>query len=340
MQGLIRKAARRLSRAARECYYSVLPNKAVLAAYEARPQYLTIETTNVCNANCTFCAYQYLERPKQVMTDQTYALALAQYFELGGGGLGVSTIVGDPLLDPRFVARIVQARSSPLIKEIGTTTNCLHLHKVGAEKLLTSGISSIMVSTTGFDAEMYHRIYRSTRYIQMRDNVLDLLRTNKRLGSPVKITISLRLDRPPAEVIAYPDFQEVKDLATAVDWNAYFDNWNGRIKQADLTGNMKLRSHKLLVLKPYVPCSQLYGGIGILADGTVTACACRDLEGKSDLVLGNINQLSLKEMWHGHYLKGLRDNWSSKRVVPDICADCTHYNPYTYLMLAEVRNRN
>lgn len=340
MKSLIRKATGRINRVVRECYYSVFPNKALLAEYESRPPYLTIETTNICNANCTFCAYQYQERAKEVMTEETFALALGQYLEWGGGGLGLSTVVGDPLLDPNFVTRVARARSSPLIKEIGTTTNCLHLHKVGAERLLTSGISSIAISTSGFDPEMYHRLYRSTRYTQMRDNVLDLLRTNKRLGSPVTITISLRLDRNPAEVIAYPDFQEVKDLATSVEWNAYFDSWSGRIKQEDLTGNMKLRSNKLMVLKPFIPCSQLYVGLGILVDGTVTACACRDLDGKSDLVLGNIHKLSLQQMWHSHQLEQLRSKWSTKRVIPDICSDCTHYNPYTYLMLAEVRNRN
>jgi radical SAM protein with 4Fe4S-binding SPASM domain len=171
----------------------------------------------------------------------------------------------------------------------------------------------------------------------MRDNVLELLRTNRRLGRPAEIHISLRIDRPYREVIAMPGFQEVLTLADSVEFNRYFDSWSGRIKQEDLTGTMKIRSKKLHVLKGRIPCSSLYFGIGVLVDGTVTACACRDLEGKSDLVLGNINTTSLREMWHSAKLKQLRNNWKRFGNVPDICSDCSHYNPYTYMMLNEVK---
>ena len=35
---------------------------------EARPIQVNIETTTLCNARCTFCAYPKVSRPKSVMT--------------------------------------------------------------------------------------------------------------------------------------------------------------------------------------------------------------------------------------------------------------------------------
>ena len=39
----------------------------LLASLSAKPTHLGIEVANICNANCVFCAYQYVERPKVVL---------------------------------------------------------------------------------------------------------------------------------------------------------------------------------------------------------------------------------------------------------------------------------
>lgn len=334
----VRKIAYKFSKLFRQYYYLLFPDRSVIREWEQKPRALMIEPINVCNANCVFCAYQYLRRPKQAMSDELFEKALGDYAGMGGGDLALTTLVGDPLLDVSFVRRIRRARASKAIQRIGTITNCLDLHKVGAKELLTSGLTSLTVSTTGFDADMYQRVYRSSRYEDMRRNVVDLVRTNHALGKPVRIVIALRIDRPVEEVLALRDFQEVQQLADAVDFNPYFDSWSGRIKPEDLTGQMRLRSASLFLMKKRVPCGLLWSGTGVLVDGTVTACCCRDLDGDSDLVLGNIGKTSLREMWQSQRMKDLRQEWQNTGRLPNICRDCTHYHPYTHHMLKEFRN--
>src|SRR5512140_2797310 len=70
---------------------------------EDRPWNLHIETTNACNADCVFCGYQTMERPKKIMTMEVYEAALSQYIDLGGGDLLLEVVVGDPILDPTFL---------------------------------------------------------------------------------------------------------------------------------------------------------------------------------------------------------------------------------------------
>jgi radical SAM protein with 4Fe4S-binding SPASM domain len=214
------------------------------------------------------------------------------------------------------------------------------LHNVGSRDLLTSGIDEIGISTTVFEPDMYRTIFRNNMYEQMKQNVLDLLRTNDELGRPVKISVGLRINKPIDEVLDSGGFNEVVTLADSVDANYYFDSWCGRIRPEDLTGNMKIRplamSH-LMIKKN--PCSMMYSGIGVLADGTVSACPCRDLDADSDLCIGNINNSSLHELYYSERLDALRKEWLAGAYIPDICRECTHYNPYTYQMLSEIKKQ-
>lgn len=243
-------------------------------------------------------------------------------------------------LDPECVERIRYARSFSCIRKIETITNCINLHRVGAEELLTSGLDVITVSTTGFDVGMYQRIYRNGHYEQMKGNLLTLLRTNHALEKPVKINIELRIDKPIRDVLNCSDFKEVMELADAVDANYYFDNWSGRIKTQDLPGNMKIRPNAFFPMKGRIPCAQLWVGVGVLVDGTVTACSCRDLNGDSDLVLGSINEGSLAELYRSERLRGIREHWFSGRKIPPLCIDCGAYVPYSHLMLAKEREEH
>src|SRR6266851_490694 len=55
---------------------------------QAPPETLFLETTNICNADCVFCAYQYQDRfrsGKGVMADEIFEKALADYIAFTSG---------------------------------------------------------------------------------------------------------------------------------------------------------------------------------------------------------------------------------------------------------------
>ena len=81
---------------------------------------LTIETINICNANCTFCAYQYQTRDTGTMSLELYKKIILQYAaDIGGGDLNLTPTVGEPLADKFIIERIKFARSFKEIKKIG-----------------------------------------------------------------------------------------------------------------------------------------------------------------------------------------------------------------------------
>ena len=326
-----------LSTGLRESYYSLFPDQGLLEKLENQLFFLTVQTCNICNANCTFCGYQYMEQKKQIMTDDVFKKAVHDFLNAGGTRILLSGAVGDPLMDPKIIERIKLCRSYPGIKSIEMVTNCINLDNVGVRSLLTSGMTEIYVSTTGFDQAMHQRIYRSNYYEKAKENILAILRENKALGRPVKIIICLRVDKPINYIFNLPGFEEVRKLTDSVSYNYYFDDWSGRIKAADLTGNMRLRPKSLLFFKNNNPCSLLYDRVAILPNGDISLCGCRELNGDSELIIGNINRLSLTEAYCSMYSKQIRKKWLTNKIIPDICRDCTNYSPRQFLMLSENR---
>lgn len=310
--------------------------KESIRVFEERPWNLHIETTNACNADCVFCGYQYMERPKKIMTMEVYEAALSQYVAMGGGDLLLEVVVGDPILDPTFLEKIRRARSHPEIASIETITNGIAVHKIGAEKLVESGISKMLISTSGFDRQSYEEIYRSKDYDKMRGNILDLLRANERAGEPVAITIGFRTNRPFDAVMRDPDFQEIKRYSPNIDFGFAFDDWMGRIEFDKLPDGFVKREAQ----PPNEACAWLYDGPIVFTNGDLGLCGCRDVEAKSELVVGNILKKPLHEIWASPEVRALRARFETPDL-PDICRSCTMYrnldNLRTWKGLTRVR---
>lgn len=335
---IINKVMYRISKIMREIYYSYVPDQQYLSILENNLLFgLSIEPGNICNANCVFCAYQYQKRKKKIMPLEMFKKIIDDYNSIGGGHLGLCCTVGDPLVDPFILDRLHYARQFTNINSISTVTNCINLHEVGANNLLTSGLTTIEISTSGFDLKIHDEIYRSNKAEQMKNNIIKLLKMNRDLGNPCKIIVGLRTYQSLQEVLENPEFKEVAGLIDSLAANYYFDDWGGRIKSADLPKGMAIRPLPPLIMRRKNPCSMLYGGISIQADGTATLCGCRDVDGDSELVIGNIKDSSLMKLYRSEGVTTIRQNWLKGRKVPDICQGCRHYNSYTYNLLKECR---
>ncbi len=285
-----------------------------------RPLRLGIETTNACNADCIFCAYQYQERPKSVMPTSVFAKAVKEYAAWGGGSLELTPVVGDPLMDKEFLEKVCLAAAELRIRPLYFYTNAILLDPVRSKALIESGITDLHISTTGFDQEMYQRVYRSNQYPRVIQNLIDLLEINQGLSNPVNIRIFVRADRSIAEVEQFPDYARIRKYPCEFHYSYYFDNWAGAIASTDLSPEMNL----LPIPEKKGPCELLMVYPKILVNGDVTACGCRDYNGKSELILGNLHQNTLQEIWqNGKIEKIFKRFWNQD--YPDICKDCRLY---------------
>jgi MoaA/NifB/PqqE/SkfB family radical SAM enzyme len=290
-----------------------------LEHFVQRPWNLHIEPTNACNADCVFCGYQYMERKKLILDMDVYKKALGDYVAIGGGDLMLEVVVGDPLLDPEFIEKVRLARAQPSIATIRTITNAIGLDRVGVHEFVTSGITKVLISTAGFDRQSYIELYRTKKYEKMRDNVLELVRTNRELGDPVEITIGFRTNRALKDVMADPDFQPIKAYDPKIDFTFAFCDWQGLIDVRTLQKGFVRREAP----PKREPCAYLYDGPVVFSNGDVSLCGCQDFNASSELVVGNIMKSSLLELWQSARVAEIRRDFMTK--PPDLCQKCGFY---------------
>lgn len=311
------------------------PLAPVLDAMAARPYELHYELTNLCNANCVFCPYQFQTRKVDYMPEEVFEKALADYRAEGGGSVFFTPIVGDALIHPKFVERVRRVREAPEIDRIHVTTNAILVDRYGAETIITSGLTGITISTAGFDAAMYERVYRSKQYKRMRANVLALLKANRAAGDPVNMVIGLRADRPLKEVMADPDFQEILEYKPVIDFTWSFTTAGGRITREALPTQMRLRT----LTPKREPCVQTFNGPMVLPDGTVLGCNCvAAMDAEKDLAIGNVMDTPLGDLWRSEKMRALRASFGTDQLN-ETCRKCDMYRDLELYRTGEGRTR-
>ena len=331
----LHKVSRVVTRKADALMGRVRPLAPTLESMGLRPFELHLELTNLCNADCVFCPYQFQQRKTEFMSEQVFEKALADFVQIGGGSVGLTPIVGDALIDPHFLDRVRRLRAEPNIDRIWVTTNAILLDKHGIKDVLASGVTHMNISTAGFDEAMYVRVYRNKSYRRMRENVLELLRLNAQGRAPIPITIALRPDRPLDEVMRDPDFQEILAYRPLLDFTWSYTSGNGRVKRDALPPIMKLRT----VNRRPESCVNLWNGPIVLPDGTVMACSCvAAMDAVADLAIGNILRSSLLEIWQGQLMKQLRDSFGTTSLNPT-CAGCDMYRDLEFYRTRDGRQR-
>jgi radical SAM protein with 4Fe4S-binding SPASM domain len=290
------------------------------APHPARPRELTIEVTNICNADCVFCGYQFQQRRKGVMPFELFREIVDKYVAIGGGMIELTPVVGDALVDPGLEDKVRYARTRPEIGRISLITNGILLTRARFESLAAAGVTHLSISISGLDRAEYERVYRVNRYDTVLANLTAIA------GSPffrqVPIALGIRSDTLRAWRRS-PDLARLAALGyTDHGATLLLDNWSGRIRTATLPGMMMVRPPRAKT----TPCWMLYNSTTVLADGRMTACGCRDLDGTSELALGEIRNQSLDAPWTDGRMETLRRRFRDGNL-PDVCRDCRHYVP-------------
>jgi MoaA/NifB/PqqE/SkfB family radical SAM enzyme len=296
---------------------------------------ILVQNSSICNARCIFCAYRHLPNRGQVMPDAVFDETVKQFVKSGGGHFGFLPVVGEPTTDPNLLSRIARVKALPCTHRVSLTTNGILLDRFGVEQVLTSGVDTISISTSGFDELMYQRVYGSDQYGRMFGNVVHLLETNRLMGEPVYIEIEVRSDRPVRETVDTADYQRIRALTDRIHFLRYYDNWGGLVTKDDLSGSMRIKKPRSTW---HSPCKALLWSPMVFAGGDVGACSCRDAAGTSSLRLGNVITDDLATIWRGPKRQGLFKSFEDG-YPPKICKGCSRYIPWDQNLLATIRTQ-
>jgi hypothetical protein len=285
---------------------------------ESVPTDVNIEPSNLCNANCVFCGYQFQTRAHRPVPQSLAFEVIDAARNSSVKRLGLTPTVGEPLVNRELESIIRYAKRPPRPLAVGLTTNGLLLNAERYLSLVEAGLDDLNISMTYPDDEEYERIYRNRGLKILVRNLEGVLEVHRR--GACRVSISVRTCRRTWD---HPLFERARRAGWSVERNSFFDDWSGTVTAG-------LREHGFLI-RPLrarrLPCMMLFSGPHILSDGRATACGCRDLDGKSQLALDSDALLAdLKGAYNGRPIEALRNRFRDGDP-PDVCITCRHYNP-------------
>jgi len=326
---------------------------------------LTTMPNNVCNAKCSCCPYPFHRDAKTTMTLETFRCALDSAFEAGHvGTLQFTPMAGEPLADPTLFDKIAYARQKGVTIISFSTNGILFGHKDIYKKIVDANITSVHVSTPGFDPVFYKKTFGVDRCDALIDGLHKLgeykrskpecttrIELSVMLNLPLKELLDLRgwrLLRPYLEdgtfQIAYhSSLQEMLDhhyppgrehiapvppdgmSRDQVAVTNFVDNWSGTVTNEMLPPGWGVKEPTHTTAA--VPCWRLLEDVAVLPDGKVRVCSCRYMGTAVDeLVIGDVNERPVAEIVFGEKHKALIKDVASGRW-PDVCAKCSMYEP-------------
>ena len=319
------------------CYFAKFLNRYTVNKHKIFIDRLYFEVTNVCNLRCRYCVYSKRVPEKfGTMEFGIFKKAINEFNELGGRIVIFTPTIGEPLLDSNLISKIEYALQLPSIKKAYFYTNGTLLFKnENYKKLIDTRINAIEVSLAACDRDIFKKISQVDLYEQTIKGIHKLLEYNASKGNKTEIFINFRSPVLPSEVLKSEDFQKhIKPFSgpkIKYTFLSDYDNWCGNIKPDDLLGVMRLR--RISKFK-YLPCIRTYDA-AILFDGSVRLCACRVKNNEFDeLVVGNIKNNSLKEIFYSEKADEVRKSFLKKKTLP-ACENCSLYMPATKKFLLE-----
>lgn len=284
---------------------------------------LQIETTNVCQADCCFCPYSVMQRPKGTMDLALSKRLLDEAATIPAVELVTFTGLGETLLDRHLVERVRYARRvlPPGVK-IDLYTNGSLLRPKTTDALIEAGLDVLYVSLNAMSAEKRREIMHLDDFdtvVGYTHYAIDAFERTARaegLGPPMH----RNRRRVIVKGIASKDLMEVGEHEAFQDaWGG--DHVKGGSAYLHLEGNWAGSVGAAMRTKPRAACHRALTQIMVLWDGRVSLC-CFDAEGA--VILGDTNTQTLREIYASPKALGIREaHVNGRRGELELCRTCT-----------------
>jgi radical SAM protein with 4Fe4S-binding SPASM domain len=264
------------------------------------PEIINIETSILCNAKCKFCPHKNIKRKidmdfhliKKIVDEASnYKIKEIHPFDYG-----------EPFLYNRFIESLFYIRRKiPKCKIFVYSNGSAMTDKQMKEIAKNNLLDKVNFSLDAASPKTYKAL-KGLDYKKTIKKILKFIKLNKKYKNDVDISVSFIIgDLNKKELNNFKKFWKGKArLHIAVD--------DGRGGTPFINRASKN------------PCSWLFNRTAILTTGDVVVC-CVDAAGK--LVVGNVNNNSLKEVWNSPKYERIRKLHlnGGKGKIP-LCANC------------------
>lgn len=291
---------------------------------------IKIETINTCNNKCIICAYDKQSRAKEEMGMGVFEKTIKDYSEMGGGTISFTPVVGEVFLDKSLIKRLQVLENYPNITSAGFFTNASIVYKYSDEDLsyILSRIKTLAISIYGIDAEEYETLTRRKKYTDMLEGVRRIL-----VLSPHKVTLHFRflkkrteadIEKWFAEEIESEIRKQGRSIGCQLGVGSTLDDyadWSVLDSSKKLPFDATWMSERNNTEQCLIPLM----GMGVSSNGKVTFCPCANFDQTKELIVGDIRENTLLEIYNSDQVYRLW-NWE-EFGVPNFCKHCKFHLP-------------
>lgn len=291
---------------------------ALSSRYEFLPEFplsLDFESNASCNLSCIMCVmgsagYKNNMVSEPLMSRELYGRIME---EAGDNGLPAMTFgfLSEPLLRKDLPEMIARAREAGVM-DIRLGTNGMLLTNAVSRDLIDCGLTRLEVSIDAFKPKTYGRIRRGGRLETVVDNVLNFMEARQKLGAdfPVLRLSFLKLPFNERELDDFMEFWAEKADLFSIQEPIYFE-------EAPISRELDFIKHEI---GDRYECVQPWQRMIVRSNGDVLpCCSIYGMEFKA----GSFKKKSIKELWKGEFMSGLRLMHKSGRYEENgICRHC------------------
>lgn len=295
------------------------------AIHKGQPVSLSIEPTTACNLRCPECpsglrsftrATGNLKQDffrKLIGQANKDLMSLTFYFQ------------GEPYINPHFLEMVQYAHENDIYTV--TSTNGHFLDEENCRKTISSGLDRLIVSVDGASQEVYENYRKGGQLSTVLEGIQQLVDCKKKMKSRhpfiilqclvvkpnehqieqiKKLGKDLGVDEVKFKTAQLYDFENGHELMPEnTEYARYIRQPNGQYKTKHALSN---------------ECWKLWHSAVITWNGVMVPC-CFDKDAQHPM--GNLQELSLSEIWQGPQAKSFRERIMKGRKEIDICANCS-----------------
>jgi len=290
------------------------------------PLVFHIQTINTCNGSCTMCPYSK-KKPERVerISNELFEKIINEIVQHSKSSRYTYIhmyLQNEPILDKDIFRKLRYIKDKSKENVItGLTTNGTLLTPDKIPDLISSDLDELVVSLDAFTKETYSKIRKGLDFDKVNENLEALIKSDYKNSIFVEFT---KQKENAKELNDFIEYWKKKGLPILL-FN--ISNRGGEVENFD-EYRMKAGKTVLLfrlkrfILKRMIRCCPLVlTTFNIRSNGDVIIC-CNDYT--ENLILGNINKNSIKEIWNSEKYKNIRKYLHDKELnkLP-ICKSCS-----------------
>ncbi len=282
-----------------------------------RPIGITIELTDRCNLRCSYCPKSKgiggkggdmdFDLFKKIVDDANRFTKIEQMPLVG---------FGEPLLYPHLIEAIRYVKEKYPYTELVITTNATLLNEEIGLELIDSGLDSLNISVNTHSVEKYKQLNNADKFNTVVSNThrfLRMLNKDNVKRKPMTFVQILETVNTPEEIESFSTY-----------WRPYLKP-NARLKYHPMCnwgGQVEVKGYSIKRKERY-PCDQLHGSLIITREGNaIPCCMVLPLEA-GDLILGNVKDYTIEELFTKGKILGLRKKDLAGRINEvNPCSTC------------------